>query len=166
MIILNHMLETLPESRKSISPFAPQVETIEINPDKIRDIIGKGGEMINKIIDETGAEIDIRDGGIVMVSAPDKSSIDAAIKWIESLTAEPEVGKIYENCRVVSVMDFGIFVEIMPGKEGLVHVSEMANERIDKPSDIAKEGDSVTVKLVAIDDRDRLVLSMKQANKE
>ncbi len=161
--ILKHMLETLPESRKELSPYAPRIEKIQINPEKIRDVIGKGGETINKIIAETGAEIDIRDGGLVMVAAPDKSAIDAAIKWIQDLTAEPEVGAIYENCRVVKLMDFGVFVEIMPGQEGLVHVSEMSDKRVEHPGDIVKEGDHVTVKLVAIDDRGRLVLSMKQA---
>jgi polyribonucleotide nucleotidyltransferase len=161
--ILSKMLEALPEPRKEMSPYAPRIEKIMINPEKIRDVIGKGGETINKIIAETGAEIDIRDSGLVMVAAPDKTAIDAAIQWIEHLTAEPEVGKIYENARVVKIMDFGAFVEIMPGHEGLVHVSEMADKRVDHPSDMMKEGDHVTVKLVAIDDRGRLVLSMKQA---
>ncbi len=161
--ILNHMLETLPESRTDLSPYAPRIEKIQINPEKIRDVIGKGGETINKIIAETGAEIDIRDSGLVMVAAPDTKSIDAAIEWIKHLTAEPEVGAIYENCRVVKIMDFGVFVEIMPGHEGLVHVSEMADKRVEHPSDIVKEGDTVNVKLVAVDDRGRLVLSMKQA---
>jgi polyribonucleotide nucleotidyltransferase len=161
--ILAHMLETLPQSRKELSPYAPRIEKIQINPEKIRDVIGKGGETINKIIAETGAEIDIRDGGLVMVAAPDTKAIEAAIKWIRDLTAEPEVGKIYEKCRVVKIMDFGAFVEIMPGHEGLVHVSEMADKRIEHPSDIMSEGDAVNVRLVAVDDRGRLVLSMKQA---
>ena len=161
--ILQHMLSTIAEPRKQLSPYAPRIEKIQINPEKIRDVIGKGGEMINKIIAETGAEIDIRDGGLVMVAAPDKKAIDAAIAWIQQLTADPEVGKIYENCRVVKIMDFGVFVEIMPGNEGLVHVSEMSDKRVDHPSDIVDEGDLVNVKLTAIDDRGRLVLSMKQA---
>lgn len=161
--ILEHMLSVIAEPRKELSPYAPRIEKIQINPEKIRDVIGKGGETINKIIAETGAEIDIRDGGLVMVAAPDKKAIDAAIEWIKHLTAEPEVGAIYENCRVVKIMDFGAFVEIMPGHEGLVHVSEMADKRVEHPSDVVKEGDTVTVKLVAIDDRGRLVLSMKQA---
>lgn len=161
--ILDHMLKTLDGPRKQLSPYAPRIEKIQINPEKIRDVIGKGGEMINKIIAETGAEIDIRDGGLVMVAAPDKKAIDAAIQWIQNLTAEPEVGKVYENARVVKIMDFGVFVEIMPGHEGLVHVSEMADKRVEHPSDVVKEGDHVAVKLVAIDDRGRLVLSMKQA---
>lgn len=164
--ILHHMLDTIPESRKDLSPYAPRVEAITINPDKIREVIGKGGETINKIIAATGAEIDIKDDGTVMIASPDKKSIDAAIQFIRTLTAEPEVGKIYENCRVVSVLDFGAFVEILPGKEGLVHVSEMKEERVEKPSDVVKEGDKVTVKLVAIDDRGRLQLSMKAAQRE
>jgi polyribonucleotide nucleotidyltransferase len=159
--ILAHMLSILPEPRKEMSPFAPRVESIQINPEKIREVIGKGGEMINKIIAETGAEIDIKDDGTVFIASPDKASIDGAIAFIKTLTAEPEVGKIYENCRVVSVLDFGAFVEILPGKEGLVHVSELSEERVEKPSDVVKEGDRVTVKLVAIDDRGRLQLSMK-----
>lgn len=165
-LILNHMITILKEPRKELSPYAPRVEAIKINPDKIREVIGKGGETINKIIAETGAEIDIKDDGTVMIASPDKKSIDAAKQFIQHLTAEPEVGKIYENCRVVSVLDFGAFVEILPGKEGLVHVSEMAEERVDKPSDVVKEGDRVNVRLVAIDDRGRLQLSMKAAQRE
>jgi polyribonucleotide nucleotidyltransferase len=164
--ILKHMLQTLPKPRDEMSPYAPRVEAITINPEKIREVIGKGGETINKIIAETGAEIDIKDDGTVMIASPDQKSIEAAIKYIRTLTAEPEVGKIYEDCRVVSVLEFGAFVEIMPGKEGLVHVSEMKEERVNKPSDVVKEGDKVTVKLVAIDDRGRLQLSMKAAARE
>jgi polyribonucleotide nucleotidyltransferase len=164
--ILTHMLGTLPEPRKEMSPYAPRVESIQINPEKIREVIGKGGEMINKIIAETGAEIDIKDDGMIFIASPDKASIDGAIQFIRTLTAEPEVGKIYENCRVVSVLDFGAFVEILPGKEGLVHVSELSEERVEKPSDVIKEGDKVTVKLVAIDDRGRLQLSMKAVARE
>ncbi|MBI2007988.1 polyribonucleotide nucleotidyltransferase [Candidatus Saccharibacteria bacterium] len=164
--ILRHMLETISKSRKEMSPYAPRVEAITINPEKIREVIGKGGETINKIIAETGAEIDIKDDGTVMIASPDQKSIQAAIQFIRTLTAEPEVGKIYENCRVVSVLEFGAFVEILPGKEGLVHVSEMAEERVNKPSDVVKEGDKVSVKLVAIDDRGRLQLSMRAAMRE
>jgi len=164
--ILEHMLSILPKPRSEMSPYAPRVEAITINPEKIREVIGKGGETINKIIAETGAEIDIKDDGTVMIASPDKTSIDAAIQFIRTLTAEPEVGKIYENSRVVSVLDFGAFVEILPGKEGLVHVSEMKEERVERPGDVVKEGDHVTVKLVAIDDRGRLQLSMKAAQRE
>ncbi|HSW79507.1 MAG TPA: polyribonucleotide nucleotidyltransferase [Candidatus Saccharimonadales bacterium] len=164
--ILEHMLTTIPEARKDLSPYAPRVESIQINPDKIREVIGKGGETINKIIAETGAEIDIKDDGTVFIASPDKKSIDAAVQYIQSITAEPEVGKIYKDVPVVSVLDFGAFVQILPGKDGLVHVSELSEERVEKPSDVVKEGDKVTVKLVAIDDRGRLQLSMKAAQRE
>jgi polyribonucleotide nucleotidyltransferase len=164
--ILAHMLETMPEPRKEMSPYAPRVESIMINPDKIREIIGKGGETIQKITGETGTEIDIIDDGTVMIASPDKDKIEAAKQWILSIVEDPEVGKIYVDKPVVSVLDFGAFVQIMPGKDGLVHVSEMSEERVNKPSDIVKEGDLVTVKLVAIDDRGRLQLSMKAATRE
>ncbi len=164
--ILDHIIKTLPEPRKELSPFAPRVISISVNPDKIREIIGKGGETINKIIADTGADIDIKDDGTVFIASPDKSSIDATIAWINTITAEPEVGKIYEDCKVVSVLDFGAFVEVLPGKEGLVHISELSNERVNKVTDIVKEGDKVTVKLVAIDDRGRLNLSMRAVTKE
>lgn len=164
--ILEHMLTTIAEPRTEMSPYAPRVESIQINPDKIREVIGKGGETINKIIAETGAEIDIKDDGTVYIASPDKKSIDGAIQYIRHLTVEPEVGTIYENVPVVSVMDFGAFVQILPGKDGLVHVSEMKEERVNKPSDIVKEGDLVTVKLVAIDEKGRLNLSMKAAAQE
>ncbi len=164
--ILDHMLTILATPRTEMSPYAPRVEAIKINPDKIREVIGKGGETINKIIAETGAEIDIKDDGTVFIASPDKKSIDGAIQYIRTLTEEPEVGTIYENVPVVTVMDFGAFVQILPGKDGLVHVSEMAEERVNKPSDVVKEGDRVTVKLVAIDERGRLNLSMKAAARE
>lgn len=164
--ILEHMLSVIDGPRQKMSPYAPRVEAIKINPDKIREVIGKGGETINKIIAETRAEIDIKDDGTVMIASPDTASIEAAIKWVRDLTEEPEVGRIYENVPVVSVMDFGAFVQILPGKDGLVHVSEMKEDRVEKPSDVVKEGDKVTVKLVAIDDRGRLQLSMKAVERE
>jgi polyribonucleotide nucleotidyltransferase len=163
--ILEHMLSVI-DKPAEMSPYAPRVEAIQINPDKIREVIGKGGEVIQKIVAETGAEVDIKDDGTVMIASPDGKSIDAAKQWIQTIVAEPEVGKIYENVPVVSVLDFGAFVQIMPGKDGLVHVSEMSEERVSSPSDVVKEGDKVTVKLVAIDDRGRLQLSMKQAARE
>ncbi len=164
--ILEHMLKTLGQPRAEMSPYAPRIDTIKINPDKIRDVIGKGGETINKIIAETGAEIDIKDDGTVMIASADQLSRDKAVQWVKTLTAEPEVGKIYKDCRVVSVLDFGAFVEIMPGHEGLVHVSEMKEERVEKPSDVVKVDDLVDVKLKAIDDKGRLSLSMKAVKQE
>lgn len=160
--ILKHMLTVIAEPKKELSPFAPRVESIQINPDKIRDVIGKGGEMINKIIAETGADIDIKDDGTVFIASPDTDSINKTIDWIKALTEEPEVGKMY-NGKVVKIMDFGAFVNILPGTDGMVHVSEIADERVEHPSDKLEEGQEVTVKLVAIDDRGRLSLSIKQA---
>jgi polyribonucleotide nucleotidyltransferase len=117
------------------SPYAPRVESITINPDKIRDVIGKGGETINKIIAETGADIDIKDDGTVFIASPDTASIEKTIEWIQSLTEEPEVGKIYSG-KVVKILDFGAFVNILPGVDGMVHVSEISNERVEHPSDV------------------------------
>jgi polyribonucleotide nucleotidyltransferase len=163
--ILDHMLKTIPSPRKEMSPHAPRVESIQINPEKIREVIGKGGETINKIIAETGAQIDIKDDGTVMIASANKASIDGAMQWVRNITEDPEVGMIYHDAKVVSVLDFGAFVEILPGKEGLVHVSEMSEQRVNKPSDVVKEGDKVSVKLTGIDDRGRLQLSMKKAKK-
>jgi polyribonucleotide nucleotidyltransferase len=161
--ILDHMLTIISEPKPELSPYAPRVEAIKINPDKIREIIGKGGETIQRITAETGTDIDIKDDGTVQIASPDMASIAAAKEWIMSIVADPEVGKIYKDVPVVSVLDFGAFVQILPGKDGLVHVSEMSEERVNKPSDVVKEGDKVTVKLVSIDDKGRLQLSMKAA---
>ncbi len=163
--ILEHMISII-SAPKPMSPYAPRVETVMINPDKIREIIGKGGETIQRITAESGTEIDIKDDGTVMIASPDKANIDKAKQMINDIVAEPEVGAIYRDKTVVSVMDFGAFVQIMPGKDGLVHVSELSDERVEKVSDVVKEGDKVTVKLLAIDDRGRLQLSIKAVNKE
>jgi polyribonucleotide nucleotidyltransferase len=163
--ILEHM-KTVISKPAGMSDYAPRVESIKINPDKIREVIGKGGETIQKITAETGTDIDIKDDGVIMIASPDGASIAAAKQQISDIVAEPEVGKIYMDKPVVSVMDFGAFVQIMPGKDGLVHVSEMKEERVNKPSDVVKEGDKVNVKLVAIDDRGRLQLSMRAAARE
>ena len=160
--ILQHMLETLPEPRAELSPYAPRIEKLMIKPEKIREVIGKGGEVINKIIAETGAEIDIKDDGLVTVAAVNGDSIKAALQMIMDIVAEPEVGKIY-NGTVVKLMEFGAFVNIMPGRDGLVHISQMADKRVEKVTDVVKEGDKVRVKLTAIDDQGRLNLSMKDA---
>jgi len=160
--ILEHMLTTIAEPRLSLSPYAPQIEKIMVNPEKIGAIIGKGGETINKITSETGAEIDIKDTGLVTVAAVDLDSIKRAVDWIKSLVEEPEVGKIYEG-PVVKVMEFGAFVNIMPGQDGMVHISQMADHRVEKVTDVVKEGDVVKVKLTAIDERGRLNLSIKDA---
>lgn len=161
--ILDHMLSVIAAPRPELSPYAPRVETIKINPDKIRDVIGKGGETIQRIIAETGADIDIKDDGTVFLASNDGEMMAKVKRLILDLTEEPEVGKVYKNRPVVKVMDFGVFVNILPGTDGMVHVSEMAEERVENPGDMLKEGDLVDVKLMAIDDRGRLNLSMKKA---
>lgn len=163
--ILRHM-EQIINTPKSISPYAPRVESMSINPDKIREVIGKGGETIQRITAESGSEIDIKDDGTIMIASPDGAAIEKAMQMIKDIVAEPEVGMIYYDKPVVSVMDFGAFVQILPGKDGLVHVSEISEERVEKVADVLKEGDKVTVKLVAVDDRGRLQLSMKAAKRE
>lgn len=160
--ILKIMLETLAEPRKELSPYAPRVEKMLIKPEKIREVIGKGGETINKIIAETGTQIDIKDDGLVTVSAVSGDAIKAALQMIEAIVAEPEVGKIYDGI-VVKIMEFGAFVNIMPGRDGLVHVSQISDKRVEKVSDVLHEGDKVRVKLTAIDDHGRLNLSIKDA---
>ncbi len=159
--ILEHMLTTIAAPRPAISPYAPRIEKIKINPEKIGAVIGKGGEMINKITAETGAEIDIKDDGLITVAAQDTKNIEKAINWIKSLTEEPEVGKIYEGT-VVSIKDFGAFVNIMPGLDGMVHISQLSNDRVEKVTDVLHEGQVVKVKLTGIDERGRLSLSIKE----
>lgn len=160
--ILSHMLATLATPRLSISPYAPRIEKIKINPEKIGAVIGKGGEVINKITAETGAEIDIKEDGLITVAAADTANIEKAINWIKSLTEEPEVGKIYEG-KVVSIKDFGAFVNIMPGLDGMVHISQLSKDRVEKVTDVLHEGQIVKVKLTGIDERGRLSLSIKEA---
>ncbi len=160
--ILEHMIETIAEPREKLSPYAPRIEKIVINPEKIGAIIGKGGEMINKITSETGAEIDIKDNGLVTVAAVDTESIEKALEWIKSLTVEPEVGEIYEGT-VATIKDFGAFVTIMPGIDGMVHISQIADHRVEKVEDELSEGQKVKVKLLAVDERGRLSLSIKDA---
>jgi len=160
--ILEHMISTIAEPRKHLSPYAPRIEKLMVNPDKIGAIIGKGGETINKITSQTGAEIDIKDDGLVTISAIDQAAIEKALEWVKSLVEEPEVNKIYEG-KVVKIMEFGAFVNIMPGIDGMVHISQLADHRVEQVTDVIKEGDIVKVKLMAIDDRGRLNLSMKEA---
>jgi polyribonucleotide nucleotidyltransferase len=158
--ILEHMLQTLAQPREALSPYAPRIEKIKINPEKIGAVIGKGGEVINKITAETGAEIDIKEDGLITVAAADTAKIEKALNWIKSLTEEPEVGRIYEG-KVVSIKDFGAFVNILPGIDGMVHISQLSNERVENVTDILSEGQIIKVKLTGIDERGRLSLSLK-----
>ena len=160
--ILQHMVSVLAAPRAELSPYAPRIEKIKINPEKIGAVIGKGGETINKITSETGAEIDIKDDGLITVASANAESIQKALDWIKSLTEEPEVGKIYEGT-VVSIKDFGAFVNIFPGTDGMVHISKLSDQRVEKVTDVLKEGQKVRVKLMEIDDRGRLSLSIKDA---
>jgi polyribonucleotide nucleotidyltransferase len=160
--ILKHMVETLDAPRKALSPYAPRIEKIQINPDKIGAVIGKGGDVIKKITAETGAQIDIAEDGLITVAAIDTKAIEQAMNWIKGLTEEPEVGVVYEG-KVVSIKDFGAFVNIMPGIDGMVHISELSSERVEKVTDVLKEGQIVKVKVLGIDERGRISLTIKNA---
>lgn len=163
--ILEHMLTTLKEPRAGLSPYAPRIEKIKINPDKIGAVIGKGGEVINKITAETGAMIDIKDDGLITVASPDGESIEKALEWIRSLTEEPEVGKIYRG-KVVTIKDFGAFVNIMPGTDGMLHISQLSDKRVEKVTDVLKEGQEVNVLLSGIDEKGRLSLTLKGVDQD
>jgi polyribonucleotide nucleotidyltransferase len=154
------MSQILAEPRPELSPYAPRIVTIMINPDKIRDVIGPGGKMINKIINETGVSIDIEDDGRVCVTSTDAAQMEIAVKWIKDLTREVLAGETFEGT-VVRLEDFGAFVQILPGQDGLVHVSEIAWERTNRPADVLKIGDKVKVLVKEIDNLGRINLSMK-----
>ncbi len=158
--ILASMLKVIASPRADLSPYAPRITKLQINPDKIREVIGRGGETIQRITAETGVDIDIEDSGLIMISSSDASAALVAKEMIEAIVMEPEVGKTY-NGTVIKVMDFGAFVEILPGKEGMVHISQIRKERVEDIRKELSEGDEVKVKLTEIDDRGRLNLSMK-----
>ena len=160
MFILKHMLSVLEGPRDHLSPYAPRIEKLMVNPDKIGTIIGKGGETINKITSETGAEVNIEENGLVTVAAADGEKIQKALDWIKSLVEEPEPGKIYKG-KVVSIKDFGAFVNILPGIDGMLHISQISEHRLEKVTDALQVGDEIKVRLDAIDDKGRLSLSMK-----
>jgi polyribonucleotide nucleotidyltransferase len=160
MHILGEMGKAITAARSELGAHAPRIETIKIPTDKIREVIGSGGKVIREIVEKTGAKIDIQDDGTVKVASADADSIKAALKWIKSIAAEPEVGEIYEG-KVVKVMDFGAFVNFFGPRDGLVHISELAPKRVGKVTDVVKEGDVVKVKLIGVDDRGKVRLSMK-----
>ena len=161
MHIMKEMLDELPEPRKELSPYAPRIISMQIEPDQIRTVIGPGGKTINRIIADTGVKIDIDDTGLVYIAAPDMESAQAGIREIELLLKEPEPGEIYEG-KVTRVMPFGAFIEILPGKEGLLHISKMAKERVEKVEDVMNVGDVVKVKVTEIDSQNRINLSRKE----
>jgi polyribonucleotide nucleotidyltransferase len=163
--ILGEMAKALGETRTELSAHAPRIETMQIDKSKIRDVIGTGGKVIREIVATTGAKVDIDDEGIIKVSSSDVSQIEAAMNWIKGIVEEAEVGKIY-NGKVVNLVDFGAFVNFMGGKDGLVHVSEIKNERVEKVSDVLSEGQEVKVKVLEIDQRGKVRLSMRVVDQE
>jgi len=163
--ILGEMKQALTGSRDSVSEHAPRITTIQINKDKIRDIIGTGGKVIREITEQTGTKIDIDDDGTIKIAATDQDATDAAINWINGIVAEPEAGKIYIG-KVVKVMDFGAFVNFLGAKDGLVHISELTDGRVDKVTDVINEGDEVKVYCIGFDDRGKVKLSMRKVDQE
>ncbi|MEM7508668.1 MAG: S1 RNA-binding domain-containing protein, partial [Pseudomonadota bacterium] len=153
------------EGRSEFSAHAPRIETMQINPDKIREVIGSGGKVIRGIVEESGAKVDINDDGIIKIASADGAAIEKAYALINEIVAEPEIGKIYDG-KVVKIMDFGAFVNFFGKRDGLVHISEMTWERGASPKDLVKEGQQVKVKLKGIDDRGKVRLSMKVVDQE
>jgi len=160
--ILESMAAALERPRQNISPYAPRIFTMQIPRDRIRDVIGSGGKTIRSIIEETGCKIDVEDSGKVSIASSDEAAALRAIQIIEGLTQEPEIGKIYTG-KVRRVEPYGAFVEILPGQDGLVHISELAPYRVRQTTDVVKEGDEVTVKIIAVDPMGKIKLSRKQA---
>ncbi len=160
MFILDAMLKAIDTPKPELSPYAPRVETLKIDVDKIKDVIGSGGKTIKKIIELTGVEIDVEEDGTIHVLSADAEACKKALKMIEDIVKEPEVGEIYTG-QVVKLMDFGAFVNILPGKDGLVHISQLAKERVNKVEDVVKVGDQVRVKIIELDKQGRINLSMK-----
>ena len=163
--ILGEMAKAIEKPKENISSYAPTITTLKVHKDKVREVIGKGGAVIREITEKTGAKIEIDDEGLVSIAAVDKKSGEAAIDWIKGIVEEPEIGKIYEG-KVVKLMDFGAFVNFMGSKDGLVHISQLKNERVEKVSDVVNEGDIVKVKVLDIDSRGKVKLSMKEIETE
>ncbi len=165
LFVLDKMLAVLPRPRAEMSAYAPRITTIMINPDKIRDVIGPGGKTIRKITEETGAQIDVEDDGRVFIAAVDQAAGQRAIDWIKGLTDEVEVGKIYKG-KVVRIMAFGAFVEVLPGQDGLVHISKLTDHRVERVEEVCNVGDEIVVKAVEVDSQGRLNLSRQAAIEE
>ena len=160
MHILGEMAKALAQHRAQLGEHAPRIEVFHIPVDKIREVIGSGGKVIREIVEKTGAKIDISDDGTVKVASANSEAMKAAINWIKSIASEPEVGHVYEGT-VVKVMDFGAFVNFFGAKDGLVHISQLAPRRVQKVTDVVREGDKVKVKLLGFDERGKVRLSMK-----
>jgi polyribonucleotide nucleotidyltransferase len=163
--ILEEIVKIIPEPRKELSPYAPRIIILQINPEKIREVIGPGGKVINEIIEECGVSIDIEDSGRIFVTAEKEAAAQKAVEWIKNITREVKVGEIFHG-KVKRVLDFGAFVEILPGQEGLVHISQLAPFRVGKVEDIVKVGDIIPVKVISIDEQGRINLSLKEAKNQ
>jgi polyribonucleotide nucleotidyltransferase len=162
LVVLEHMLAVIPRPRSEMSTYAPRITTIQINPDKIRDVIGPGGKVIRKIIEETGVQIDVEDDGRVYIASTDQDGARRAIDWIKGLTDEVEVGRIYRG-KVVRIMSFGAFVEVLPNQDGLVHISQLTDHRVERVEEVVNIGDEIMVKATEIDSQGRLNLSRQAA---
>ena len=165
LFILSVMEKALPSARKDISAYAPRIVTIHIKPDKIREVIGPGGKVIRGLVEETGCKIDIEDDGTVLIASADGPSLEKAIAAIQMICAEPEIGKIYHG-RVRKVVEFGAFVEIMPGTDGLLHISQLSDERVRRVEDVVHEGDEIDVKVLDVDHSGKIRLSLREAKKD
>ena len=157
--ILDSMDKVLAKPRPQLSPYAPRILTIQINPEKIREVIGPGGKIINEIIDQTGAQIDIQDSGLIFVTSEKEESAEKAVSWIKNITREVKVGEVFQG-QVKRILDFGAFVEILPGQEGLIHISKLSRERVRRVEDVVNIGDVVSAKVISIDDQGRINLAL------
>jgi len=157
--ILDVMEKTISKPRVELSPYAPRIFTVQINPDKIGELIGPGGKVINKIIAETGAEIDIQDSGLVFITSEKEEAAKKAVVWVKNITREVKIGEVFQG-EVKRILDFGAFVEILPGQDGLIHISKLSDKRVEKVEDVVKIGDIVSVKVISVDDQGRINLTL------
>ena len=162
--ILDKISKVLPEPRPELSRWAPRIYTLQINPDKIREVIGPGGKVINEIIEKCEVSIDIEDSGKVFITAEKEEAGQKAVEWVKNLTREIIVGEVFQG-KVKRILNFGAFVEILPGQEGMVHISQLADRRVEKVEDVVRVGDIIPVKVIEIDEKGRINLSLKDARR-
>jgi polyribonucleotide nucleotidyltransferase len=165
LFVLSVMEKAIDTARTEMSTYAPRIVTLHIKPDKIRDVIGPGGKVIRGLVEETGCKIDIEDDGTVLIASSDGNAMERAISAIEAITAEPEVGRIYHG-KVRKIVDFGAFVEIFPGTDGLLHISQLSNERVRRVEDVVHEGDEIMVKVLDVDRSGKIRLSLREAQQD
>jgi polyribonucleotide nucleotidyltransferase len=165
LFVLGVMEKAIESPREEVSAHAPRIHTMRIKPDKIRDVIGPGGKVIRALTEETGCKIDIEDDGTVRIASADVNALQRAIDAIQAITAEPEIGRVYQG-KVRKIVDFGAFVEIMPGTDGLLHISQISSERIRRVEDVLHEGDEISVKVLDVDRSGKIRLSMREAQED